>query len=56
MCDVKKVFAKKPGFLPEKETKFLILDKVELRGCDRTKNIEQYIKNANPVGLVYALE
>ncbi|HYW18741.1 MAG TPA: hypothetical protein VE956_05385 [Nodularia sp. (in: cyanobacteria)] len=30
LCDVEKVFAKKPGFLPGKETEFLILDKVEL--------------------------
>jgi hypothetical protein len=28
---VEKVFAKKPGFLPDKESEFLILDKVELR-------------------------
>ncbi|GAX35472.1 hypothetical protein NIES3585_14870 [Nodularia sp. NIES-3585] len=28
---MEKVFAKKPGFLPDKETEFLILDKVELR-------------------------
>jgi hypothetical protein len=27
---VEKVFAKKPGFLPDKESEFLILDKVEL--------------------------
>ncbi|MEH1786280.1 MAG: hypothetical protein V7L23_12030 [Nostoc sp.] len=31
LCDVEKVFAKKPRFLPDKETEFLILDKVELR-------------------------
>ncbi|ULP72567.1 hypothetical protein BDGGKGIB_02211 [Nodularia sphaerocarpa UHCC 0038] len=30
LCDVEKVFAKKPGFLPDTETEFLILDKVEL--------------------------
>jgi hypothetical protein len=29
-CDIEKVFAKKPRFLPDKKTKFLILDKVEL--------------------------
>jgi hypothetical protein len=31
LCEVEKVFAKKPGFLANKETEFLILDKVELR-------------------------
>jgi hypothetical protein len=30
-CDVEKVFANKPGFLPDNKTKFLILDKVEIK-------------------------
>jgi hypothetical protein len=32
ISDVEKVFAKKLGFCRIKRTKFLILDKVELRG------------------------
>ncbi|MEH1946620.1 MAG: hypothetical protein V7K77_06640 [Nostoc sp.] len=31
---MEKVFAKKLGFLADKESEFLILDKVEVRGSD----------------------
>ena len=40
ICNVEKIFAKKPGFCRIKKTEFLILDKVELRGC--FKNLKVY--------------
>ncbi len=32
ISDIEKVFAKKPGCVSDKETQFLILDKVEFKG------------------------